>query len=248
MQVNPLPWPHLLDANVTTVVMQTSDSKTPYTDQLLLANQPDAERLAIQNAVPQRQLEFARGRHCLRHALQLLGHTNAIIPVGSARQPILPPGTLGSISHCADYVVAACARQGALIGIGIDVEKHQPLAPDIQHLILTDREQQHIKQLNVKQFDDKQSTEQHIQAADFFSIVCQWEALIFSIKESFYKALFAVHPFYVDFLQAEVDILDAKTFQIQPSVELSQLGQKSHIGHYAWDSHYIYSGICITQS
>ena len=246
MQLNPQPWPRCLGTDVATVVMQSSvadnaDSlETTITDAMLLATQPDAERLAMRHAVPSRQIEFARGRHCLRQALQHIGITTAIIPVGEARQPVLPAGILGSISHCDDYVVAACTQQGNIIGLGIDVEKHQPLTPEIQKLILTSSEQQHIKHLSAAE----QNIKQH---ATLLLQTYYWEAVIFSIKESFYKALFAVHPFYVDFLQAEVQILDAQTFSIQPLIALAQIGQKSHVGRYAVDDRYIYSSLCITQ-
>jgi hypothetical protein len=227
MQINPLPWSHLLDKSVTCVVLNATNAAL---DQQILAAAPEVERIAIQHAIPKRQLEFARGRHCLRQAITLLGYPQTVMPIGTTRQPILPAGTLGSISHCEDYVVAAAAPIGDLIGLGIDVEKHQPLKPGIEPLILNDREQKHIHQLY---------------AANRFATGLYWETLFFSIKESFYKALFAVHPFYVDFLEAEIQILDAQCFQIQPLIELNQLGRRPHIGGYAWDSSYIYCALGI---
>lgn len=243
MQLNPPPWRQCLAAEIASVVMQAypaeNNDQSMLSDQWLLATQPSAERLAMQQAIPARQIEFARGRHCLRQALIQIGHAPAVIPIGSARQPLLPNGIIGSISHCEDYVVAVCAAQGELLGVGIDVEKNQPLSPDIQRLILTPAEQQQIAHLYA-------STQLLHQSESAALPQCYWETLIFSIKESFYKALFAVHPHYVDFLQVEVNIVNAQTFSIQPLIMLSKIGQKKHQGCYAVDDHYLYSGISIS--
>lgn len=250
IQLNPHPWPQCLGTEVTTVVMRpflsasltkNHDHQTIITDQMLLARQPVNERLAMQHAIPARQTEFTRGRYCLRQALKQIGHLTEHIPIGQSRQPILPTGTIGSISHCDDYVAAACAPQVGLLGVGIDVEKNQPLTADIQHLILTVAEQDAIKKLYACEQLSIQTVRSVLQK-------CYWETVFFSIKESFYKAMFTVHPYYVDFLQAEVQILDSSTFTIHPLISLSKIGQRKHTGHYALDDHYIYSGICITQN
>lgn len=226
MQLNFPPWPHIFPADVITVQIHPSDCH--HTHSLLMAELPDLERQAIISSVPKRQTEFAYGRRCLRQALHQLGYPNAVIPVGKQREPLLPKGALGSISHCENYVVAAASSTTEAWGLGVDVEKHQPLSEGIHKLVLTPSEHQQIDQLTT-------SIQRRL----------SWDTLLFSIKESFYKALFTCHPFYVDFLEVQVQILNDQQFSIQPLKSLLQLGQATHIGHYRWDEKYIYTGLLL---
>lgn len=107
-----------------------------------------SERAAVENAVPKRRLEFARGRSCAREALAVAGWEGGFveIPVGPARQPIWPAGFTGSITHCEGLVAAVVVPYGREAGargveaIGVDAEPARPLPEDVRDQILTPEE------------------------------------------------------------------------------------------------------------
>jgi len=69
-----------------------------------------------------RRDDFIRGRIAARRALRGLGIEAPSIPLGAWRQPVWPPGAIGSISHSAGAGVAVAARATDMRGIGVDVE------------------------------------------------------------------------------------------------------------------------------
>ncbi len=101
-----------------------------------LAEMFDVERSAVERAVPRRQNEFASGRVLLRG---LLG-TDSPIPVRADRAPMLPAGVVGSLAHDRDFVVAAISTDLRVRSLGIDIEPMDPLASDMQRVILRDDE------------------------------------------------------------------------------------------------------------
>lgn len=160
---------------------------------------PDAallpeERVALGRAVEKRQREFAAGRWLARCALERLGLEPAAIPRGSNREPIWPAGVVGSITHCRSYCAAAIAPASAIATIGIDAEPHEPLPRGVLGLVSRDEERQWI------------------QARDG-DAAC-WDRLLFSAKESVFKAWYPVMGCWLDF--SAVNVLfnpGAATFQ-----------------------------------
>jgi 4'-phosphopantetheinyl transferase EntD len=90
------------------------------------------ERAAVANAVDRRRHEFASGRVLLR---TLLGR-DAAIAVGPTRAPVLPPGWVGSLAHDRTVAVAAVARAGDVVALGVDVEPDVELSADLARIIL----------------------------------------------------------------------------------------------------------------
>ena len=125
---------------------------------------PGEER-AVARAVAGRREEFARGRACARAALAALGATPGAIPAGPHRAPVWPPGFVGSITHGAGVVAAAAAPRSAVPALGIDVEADGPLEPGVQEMIFAPGEDRGREPW--------------------------WPAVVFSAKESVFKAL---HP------------------------------------------------------
>jgi 4'-phosphopantetheinyl transferase EntD len=70
-----------------------------------------AEVAVISRAVEKRRREFQTVRHCARRALDELGLPPAAIPPGGHREPLWPPGVVGSLTHCTGYRAAAVAHQ-----------------------------------------------------------------------------------------------------------------------------------------
>src|SRR5882672_7976907 len=84
---------------------------------------PEEEAL-IDGAVAPRRSEFATTRSCARQALHRLGVPEGPILRGPKREPLWPPGIVGSLTHCTGYRAAAVARASDVLAIGIDAEPH----------------------------------------------------------------------------------------------------------------------------
>jgi 4'-phosphopantetheinyl transferase EntD len=126
------------------------------------------EELAlIEGAAEQRQQEFLTGRECARRALTRLGHAEALIPIGRHREPLWPMGVVGSITHCDGYCAAAIGEHRNLRSIGIDAESDRPLPKGVLRLIATQPEVEMIARFDL-----------HLNA----------DTLLFSMKESVFKA------------------------------------------------------------
>jgi 4'-phosphopantetheinyl transferase EntD len=142
------------------------------------------EEVMVRHAVEQRRREFAAGRTVARQALQRLGYTPSPIIAGPDREPIWPAGLVGSITHCAGYCAAALARSDSLLGLGIDAEPNQPLPGEVLQMIALNAERTWLE----RSTDDS---------------VC-WDRLLFSAKESVFKAWFPLTHRWLDFSAAHV--------------------------------------------
>ena len=146
------------------------------------------EQVAIAGAVEKRRREYATVRHCARTALRELGLAPVPILSGARREPLWPPGVVGSLTHCAGYRGAAVGRDRDVHAIGIDAEPHQPLAAGVLGLIALDAERTHLEELA---------------AADSR---IRWDRLLFCAKEAVYKAWFPLALDWLGFEQAAVTI------------------------------------------
>ncbi|MGQ0719299.1 MAG: 4'-phosphopantetheinyl transferase family protein [Pseudonocardiales bacterium] len=154
---------------------------------------PDAvllpqEEVVISRAVEKRRREFRTVRHCARQALRELGLPPAAVLSGEHREPLWPPGVVGSMTHCAGYRAAAVARSRDLLTVGIDAEPHQPLPPDVLAAIALADEQVRIADLA---------------AAHGAS---HWDRVLFCAKEAVYKAWFPLMRRWLGFHDAAVTI------------------------------------------
>ncbi len=154
---------------------------------------PDAvlfpeEEAVIRRAVEKRRREFRTVRHCARQALGELGIPPVAVLPGERREPLWPPGVVGSMTHCAGYRAAAVARSGQLRTVGIDAEPHEPLPPDVLGAIALDEEQLRIAELA---------------AAD--TAPC-WDRILFCAKETVYKAWYPLAQRWLGFKDATVTI------------------------------------------
>jgi len=139
----------------------------------------------IERAVEKRRREFAAGRTCARAALAQLGLPAVPILRGPQREPLWPVDVIGSITHCEGYAAAVVARSGQLAAIGIDAEIDAPLPEDVIRLVGSREEQAAIANLQRNG-------------------VC-WDRLLFSAKESVFKAWFPVMQCWLDFLDVRLE-------------------------------------------
>lgn len=135
----------------------------------------------LQQAVIKRKAEFLAGRYCALRALELSGFPGFHIGIGSQRQPIWPEGVCGAISHARQLAVAVVAHHTDVYGVGVDVE--EALTSDtvrqIQSFVLNADERSLLSGLPLHRE--------------------QLVTLIYSIKESFFKAAFPLVQRYFDF-------------------------------------------------
>ena len=146
----------------------------------------------VAGAVPGRRREFVTARRCARDALARLGYPAGPIRPGPRREPRWPAGVVGSITHCAGYRAAVVSHQGGPASIGIDAEPHRPLPPGVLDSITAGADRTRLAAL----FDADPS-------------VC-WDQLLFSAKESIYKAWYPLTGRWLGFEDATLSI-DAST-------------------------------------
>ncbi len=146
------------------------------------------EEAVISRAVEKRRREFRTVRHCARLAMRELGLPPAPVLPGEHREPLWPPGVVGSMTHCAGYRAAAVARSRDLLTIGIDAEPHEPLPPDVLDAIALTEEQAQITKLAAAHRAP------------------HWDRVLFCAKESVYKAWFPLAQRWLGFSDAVITI------------------------------------------
>ncbi len=145
---------------------------------------------SLNRAVNKRKAEFLAGRYCAKTALAQLGISNYAITVGKHRCPVWPAGVKGSITHSNTTALAVVTSQATVLGVGIDIESiiTEKTMSDIQDAILYG--------------DDYQLLERPGIAKEVLF------SLIFSIKESFFKAAYPSTGYYFDFDAVRITELD----------------------------------------
>ena len=148
-----------------------------------------AEELrVVGEAVEKRRREFATGRACARRALAQLGLPAGPIPSGERGEPRWPGGVVGSITHCDGYRACGVARGDDLATIGVDAEPHRPLPEGLLDTIARPEERVWLAKLS------RGHPEVH------------WDRLLFSAKESVYKAWFPLAGRWLGFEQATLTV------------------------------------------
>ncbi|MGC5286215.1 4'-phosphopantetheinyl transferase family protein [Micromonospora sp. DT231] len=175
---------------------------------------PGEERL-VDRAVPARRQEFVTARRCAREALARLGFPPAPILPGPRREPRWPAGVAGSITHCRGYRAAAVARVAHAAGVGIDAEPHGPLPEGVAASISAAGEPEMLRGLR---------------RADAST---HWDRLLFSAKESIYKAWFPLTRRELEFEDARLTIDPAtRTFVGHVTADGGDPGLKTLHGRY----------------
>ncbi|NRA80054.1 MAG: 4'-phosphopantetheinyl transferase superfamily protein [Pseudoalteromonas sp.] len=160
----------------------------------------------IKNSVKKRQAEYLAGRYVASKALTELGHHVTNIPTGKHRSPIWPKGVLASITHTNELAACAVKHDSKHQYLGIDFENwltHSIASQISRSLIHTNEEELLFKNNKNKIL--------------LFT-------LIFSAKESLFKALYPSVGFYFDFSAAKVISVDyrKREFKITLNKNLSE--------------------------
>jgi enterobactin synthetase component D len=140
-------------------------------------------------ACTKRKNEFYSGRWCAIQCLIQKNKSNFAIQMGEDRSPIWPEGIIGSISHSNRLAAALLDESAYCLAIGLDIQptSAQTLAQDLKNIILHPLEITRFEfQYNARLFD-----------------------LIFSAKESLFKALYPSCCIFFDHQDAEVFKIDS---------------------------------------
>lgn len=111
---------------------------------------------------------------------------------GERGAPRWPAGLVGSMTHCEGYCAAALVRATDLASIGIDAEPHEPLPEGVLDAVSLPTELTHLRELTA----DGPGAHGHR---------VHWDRLLFSAKESVYKAWFPLTGKWLDFSEADIE-------------------------------------------
>jgi enterobactin synthetase component D len=139
-----------------------------------------------------RKAEYLAGRIAAKYALDNAGYSSHEVTSGAYRQPLWPKGLIGSISHSDRQAIAAVMPVNHVLyqGIGIDIEAVMApaLADDVKQQILSAEELATVSQIGVS-----------------FELAL---TIVFSAKESLFKAVFNDIQSYMEFSDASLIQLD----------------------------------------
>jgi 4'-phosphopantetheinyl transferase EntD len=165
------------------------------------------EMAIVARAVDKRRREFTTGRNCARSALRRLGVPPAPILAGERGSPRWPPGIVGSITHCAGYRAAAVARADDIATLGLDGEPNEALPGGVLEAISLASERARLPGLTA-----------------VAPGIC-WDRLLFSAKESVYKAWYPLTRRWLGFEEADISFdPEAGTFQARLLVPAPVVG------------------------
>lgn len=141
----------------------------------------------ISNSVVKRQAEYFAGRLAARYALERLGHEDFDVGTGLHRSPLWPPGICASITHANGIAICLASFNKQFEYVGVDMEK--VISPDVVRKI-----------------------SRSIIKADEFSFLELLEldynvafTIVFSAKETLFKALYPSVGNYFDFSAAKIE-------------------------------------------
>lgn len=149
------------------------------------------EEVFVARAVAKRRREFAAVRGCARRAMEKLGVPAQAVVSGERGAPRWPAGLAGSMTHCDGYCAAALVRATELASLGIDAEPHGPLPDGVGDSVFLPVEADRLALLA------RQRPAVH------------WDRILFSAKESVYKAWYPLTGAWLDFSEADITLRPA---------------------------------------
>lgn len=178
---------------------ERSNFSTSLLQQLHIQPYPDLNR-----AVPKRQAEFVAGRYAAKLILEQMGWQGAQVGVGSDRCPVWPNDVVGSISH--NHNQAICVASDKLDYLGVDIENTllADTALSVAETVATTSEVALLMQQGIS----------HAQGI----------SLIFSAKESLFKAIYPRVGRYLEFDSSQLVAIDMgqRVLKLKLNVELQR--------------------------
>ena len=192
-----------------------------------IALRPDEARF-VADAVATRRREFGLGRSLAHRALRSIGAPEGPIEVGLHRQPVWPDGTVGSITHCHGYAAAAVAFRRNIRSLGVDAEPAEPLPPEVVTLVTSPAER-----------------------ARLAGVGPTADRVLFSAKESIYKAWFPLTGRWLGFEDCDLTLMpfDATSGSFVGTVHRASLVDDHDLGtfhgRYEIDGSHIFTAVVV---
>ena len=179
---------------------------------------------SLKSAVVKRRAEFLAGRYCAQKAAQMFGIEGLQVDVGLHRNPLWPASLVGSISHSNSYAIAVLGLATDWCGLGVDIEKEisRETMLNIQDQILSEDELRYI--------------------AQHPELLAQLFTICFSVKESFFKAVYPSVGRYFGF-----DVVSVRSIDIGKQHILLQLNETLTENLNAGDYFYA-SYVCLKEN
>ena len=173
--------------------------------------------LSLRYAVKKRQIEFLCGRLCAKLCMEDLGYSQPpTILIGEDRAPVWPSDLIGSISHTDRLATALVGQAKSIECLGIDVER-----------IIAEATPQMIKHICCDGDElDEVAESQKITREKALT-------LIFSSKESLYKAVYPKLQRFYGFQAARVRPVEEGRLEIVLVTDLSD----AFLQGKSWDLH-----------
>jgi len=162
------------------------------------------ERALTSRMAPVRRREFIAGRVLARALMGRLGTAPTPLLPGAGRQPLWPPGLVGSITHSRRFCAVALAPATRISGLGIDFEPFRAIEPELHALICTPAE---LGSLH---------------AGDWPCSLGELVCCLFSAKEAFYKAWYPLTARFLECHDVKVTLapgLTEFTVEMEPGIQ-----------------------------
>lgn len=143
---------------------------------------------ALRQAVKKRRAEYLASRWLAREVMRGLGIPDFLLQNHSDRSPLWPVGIQASLSHTDGAVALAVTRQPRCVGVDIEMVMSLRTAEETAAVLMSDEEKARLRALPLP-----------------FSLAA---TLLFSLKESLYKALWPQLHQPMDFHQASLQEVD----------------------------------------
>lgn len=183
----------LLDLGPQNVITFGCEFETAHFDDALFSIYHIGLPASVARAVRKRRATFFAGRYAVRAALTALTGVPVEVPIAQDGSPAWPDSIIGSITHTDRYALCTVGRRVHIRSLGLDTEYvfDSALARQVGSSILSEREFAYLSTLAL---DDKTGL-----------------TILFSAKESLYKALFPEVRAFFDFFAVELTSLDLNT-------------------------------------
>lgn len=147
-----------------------------------------AEAALVAHAVERRRKEFVAGRVLARSAFAGAGLAHAELPADGDGVPAWPPGFTGCITHACGRVALALASRASAESVGIDMEQVARFRRELEcHLLSPTEIRRHL-------------------AATVDAERQARTAVLFCVKEAWFKCQFPLTRRRLGFLDAEIDV------------------------------------------
>lgn len=166
----------------------------------------------MNNVAHSRKQEYIAGRFCAVRAANHIGIIISSLPSADTREPVWPEGVVGSISHSKQLAISCVALSKEISSIGIDAEEliKLSLCSEIAPVVASQEELAYLKN-----FDAQKGL-----------------TILFSAKESLYKALFPLVRTFIDYKDVKLINLVADKGVFELELNSTNAGLSAYQGTY----------------